>query len=454
MNQGHILIIDDEELQRTVLAGFFRKKGFEIATAESADEGVAIFESQSIDLVLTDYRMPGGTGLDVLHAVKRVNPSVPLILITAYGNIEGAVEAMRDGAFDYISKPVKLDMLSEIVEKALEQRQVYLENQVIVDSAEGTFHLEGLVAESSVMQTALNVSARAAQSDATVLILGETGTGKEVIARAIHKASLRSKKAFLAVNCGALAEGLLESELFGHEKGAFTDANTRRIGRFEEADGGTLFLDEVGDLSMGLQVKLLRVLQEGEFQRVGSNQTLKTDVRVIAATLRDLDRMVREGSFREDLFYRLNVITVRIPPLRSRREDISALAETFLKYYAQKNKKEIKGFSRETMDVLLRHSYPGNVRELENAIERAVVMARGDVLGINDLPDVIMGGEKKEQRGVPAGSLPDRLEAIERDAIKDAMEKSKGVQSQAARLLGINERNLRYKLKKYGLKGK
>ena len=454
MNQGHILIIDDEEPQRTVLAGFFRKKGFEIATAESADEGVAIFESQSIDLVLTDYRMPGGTGLDVLHAVKRVNPSVPLILITAYGNIEGAVEAMRDGAFDYISKPVKLDMLSEIVEKALEQRQVYLENQAIVDSAEGTFHLEGLVAESSVMQTALNVSARAAQSDATVLVLGETGTGKEVIARAIHKASLRSNKAFWAVNCGALAESLLESELFGHEKGAFTDANTRRIGRFEEADGGTLFLDEVGDLSMGLQVKLLRVLQEGEFQRVGSNQTLKTDVRVIAATLRDLDRMVREGSFREDLFYRLNVITVRIPPLRSRREDISALAETFLKYYGQKNKKEIKGFSRETMDVLLRHSYPGNVRELENAIERAVVMARGDVLGINDLPDVMMGGEKKEQRGVPAGSLPDRLEAIERDAIIEAMEKSKGVQSQAARLLGINERNLRYKLKKYGLKGK
>lgn len=452
MNQGYILIIDDEEPQRTILAGFFRKKGFEIATAESADEGVAIFESQSIDLVLTDYRMPGGTGLDVLHAVKRINPSVPLILITAYGNIEGAVEAMRDGAFDYISKPVKLDMLSEIVEKALEQRQVYLENQAIVDSADGTFHLEGLVAESSVMQTALNVSARAAQSDATVLILGETGTGKEVIARAIHKASLRSKKAFLAVNCGALAEGLLESELFGHEKGAFTDANTRRIGRFEEADGGTLFLDEVGDLSMGLQVKLLRVLQEGEFQRVGSNQTLQTDVRVIAATLRDLDRMVREGSFREDLFYRLNVITVRIPPLRSRREDILGLAETFLTYYGQKNKKEMRGFSKEAMDVFLRHAYPGNVRELENAIERAVVMARGDVLDVDDLPEVMRGASKKEQRAVSVGSLPDRLETIEQEAIEEAMEKANGVQSQAARLLGINERNLRYKLKKYGLK--
>ena len=446
------MIIDDEEPQRTVLAGYLRKKGFEIATAESADAGVAIFESQSVDLVLTDYRMPGGTGLDVLHAVKKINPSVPLILITAYGNIEGAVEAMRDGAFDYISKPVKLNMLTEVVEKALEQHQIYLENQTIIDPDDGTFHLEGLVADSSVMQTALNVSARAAQSDATVLILGETGTGKEVIARAIHKASLRSKKAFLAVNCGALAEGLLESELFGHEKGAFTDASTRRIGRFEEADGGTLFLDEVGDLSMGLQVKLLRVLQEGEFQRVGSNETLQTDVRVIAATLRDLDRMVRDRSFREDLFYRLNVITVRIPPLRSRREDISALAETFLKYYAQKNKKEIKGFSRETMDVLLRHAYPGNVRELENAIERAVVMARGDVLGINDLPEVMRGAEKKEQKSVPSGSLPDRLEAIEQEAIKDAMQKANGVQSQAARLLGINERNLRYKLRKYGLK--
>jgi len=452
MNHGTILIIDDEEPQRTVLAGFLKKKGFEIATAENAREGISIFESQPVDLVLTDYRMPGGTGLDVLHAVKRINPSVPLILITAYGNIEGAVEAMRDGAFDYISKPVKLNMLVAVIEKALEQRLVYLENQTMIDATDDAFYLDGLVAESSVMQAALNVSARAAQSDATVLVLGETGTGKEVIARAIHRASLRSKKAFWAVNCGALAEGLLESELFGHEKGAFTDASTRRIGRFEEADGGTLFLDEVGDISMGLQVKLLRVLQEGEFQRVGSNQTFQTNVRVIAATLRDLDRMVREGSFREDLFYRLNVITVQIPPLRARREDIPALAEAFLKNYAQKNKKKIKGFSKEAMDVLLRHPYPGNVRELENAIERAVVMARGDVLGVNDLPEAMRGALKKEQRTATVGSLPNRLEAMEQEAIEDAMKKAKGVQSQAARLLGINERNLRYKLKKYGLK--
>jgi len=342
--------------------------------------------------------------------------------------------------------------LVAVIEKALEQRVVYLENQTMIDATDDAFYLDGLVAESSVMQAALNVSARAAQSDATVLVLGETGTGKEVIARAIHRASLRSKKAFWAVNCGALAEGLLESELFGHEKGAFTDASTRRIGRFEEADGGTLFLDEVGDISMGLQVKLLRVLQEGEFQRVGSNQTFQTNVRVIAATLRDLDRMVREGSFREDLFYRLNVITVQIPPLRARREDIPALAEAFLKNYAQKNKKKIKGFSKEAMDVLLRHPYPGNVRELENAIERAVVMARGDVLGVNDLPEAMRGALKKEQRTATVGSLPNRLEAMEQEAIEDAMKKAKGVQSQAARLLGINERNLRYKLKKYGLK--
>lgn len=452
MSQGTILIIDDEKAQRTVLAGFLRKKGFDIALAASAKEGISIFESQSIDLIMTDYRMPGGTGLDVLHAVKRINPGVPLILITAYGSIEGAVEAMRDGAFDYISKPVKLNALAEVVERALEQRLVYLENQQIVDQADGTIHLDGLIAESSVMQAALNVSARAAQSDATVLVLGETGTGKEVIARAIHRASKRAKEIFLAVNCGALAEGLLESELFGHEKGAFTDASARRIGRFEEADGGTLFLDEVGDLSPGLQIKMLRVLQEGEFQRVGSNQTLRTDVRVIAATLRDLDLMVRDGSFREDLYYRLNVITVRIPPLRSRREDISALAEGFLKFYMQKNKKEIKGFSKEAMDVLLRHHYPGNVRELENAIERAVVMARGDVLSVNDLPEVMMGDEKKGRRTMPVGSLPDRLEAMEQEAIMEAMKKADGVQSQAARLLGINERNLRYKLSKYRLK--
>lgn len=452
MNQGTLLIIDDEEAQRTVLAGFLRKRGFDIVLAESAESGIAVFEAQSIDLVLTDYRMPGGTGLDVLHAIKKINPNVPLILITAYGSIEGAVEAMRDGAFDYISKPVKLDMLSEIVDSALEQRLVYLENQQLVGEMEGLIHLDGLIAESQVMQSVLNVSARAAQSDATVLVLGETGTGKEVIARAIHRASERADKTFLAVNCGALAEGLLESELFGHEKGAFTDASSRRIGRFEEANGGTLFLDEVGDLSQGLQVKLLRVLQEGEFQRVGSNQTLKTDVRVIAATLRNLDRMVRDGTFREDLFYRLNVITIHIPPLRSRREDILALAEGFLQYHIKKNRKEIKGFSKEAMDVLMRYAYPGNVRELENAIERAVVMARGKVLGVADLPEVMVGGKMKGQRAVPAGSLPDRLEALEQETIRDAMEKADGVQSQAARLLGINERNLRYKLRKYGLK--
>ena len=454
MGMETILIVDDEAPQRKVLAGFLSKKGFQVEAAGNAAEGIAIFEKDRVDLVLTDYRMPGGTGLDVLLAVRRINPNVPLILITAYGSIDGAVEAMQDGAFDYITKPINLKRLEQAIRRGLQQRTMQIENQRLVDHLDVPSHLDGFVSESSRMQEALSIAARAAASNATVLILGETGTGKEVIARAVHRASGRKAGAFLAVNCAALAEGLLESELFGHEKGAFTGADVRRLGRFEEADGGTLLLDELGDISTAMQVKLLRVLQEGEFQRVGSSRTIRTDVRVIGATHRDLAGMVKVGSFREDLFYRLNVIAIRVPPLRERREDIPALAEGFLAYYAERNGRKLGGIAREAMDLLVRHSYPGNVRELENAIERAVVMARGSVLDAADLPEAISGkGEGRKMSSLPsAGSLPDRLETMEREAIQEAMEQAGGVQSRAARLLGMNERNLRYKLKKYGLK--
>lgn len=449
-----ILIVDDEAVQREVLGGFLRKKQYRTAEAGGVVEGIALFGSEQPDLVLTDYRMPDGNGLEVLEAVRGRNPEVPVILITAYATIEGAVEAMRGGAFDYVTKPVKLDALDKVVGNALRHRRVRSESRVLTEGARSHTVVEGIVAESAAMQEVLSVAGKSSASDATVLVLGETGTGKEVVARAIHAASGRRTGPFVPVNCAALAEGVLESELFGHEKGAFTGADTQRAGRFEEAEGGTLFLDEVGDIPASVQVKLLRVIQEGTFERVGSSQPVRTDARLIAATHRDLEDLVRKGRFREDLYYRLNVIPVRVPALRNRREDIQPLASLFLGIYARRNGRDLAGFTRQAIDVLVSHDYPGNVRELENAIERGVVLAAGKALDLEDLPEAMRRGARPGGApDLPAeGSLPDRLEAIERQAIVEALDKANGVQSRAARLLGINERNLRYKLKKYGLK--
>lgn len=456
MSNGTILVIEDEKAQLQTLTGFLQKQRFDVIGSSSGAEGIEIARERNIDLVLTDYRMPDKDGLEVLREIKNINPEIVVILMTAYGTEEIAVQAMKEGAFDYLTKPIlNLDELEIIVRKALERKQLVSENVELRRQLEGRYHFHEIVSGSAGMEEVINTAGRAARSKATVLVRGESGTGKELIARAIHYTSPRKDGPFVAVNCAALSESLLESELFGHEKGAFTGADRQRTGRFEQANGGTLFIDEVGDIPLSTQVKLLRVLQEREFERVGGNETIKVDVRVIAATNKDLEEMVENDEFREDLFYRLNVISIRIPPLRERRGDISPLISHFISRYAVENDKEIEGVSREAMDVLMKYDYPGNVRELENAIERAVVMARGTLITAEDLPVHIRStrSESESEYGSFAGeSLPEMVENLERHLIADALAESDGNQSKAAELLGISERNLRYKLKKYNMK--
>jgi DNA-binding NtrC family response regulator len=455
MNNGTILVIEDETAQLQTLTGFLQKQRFDVIGSSSGAEGIEIARERNIDLVMTDYRMPDKDGLEVLREIKSINPEIVVIFMTAYGTEEIAVQAMKEGAFDYLTKPIYLDELEIIVRKALERKQLVSENVELRRQLEGRYHFHEIVSGSAEMEEVINTAGRAARSKATVLVRGESGTGKELIARAIHYTSPRKDKPFVAVNCAALSENLLESELFGHEKGAFTGADRQHKGRFEQADGGTLFIDEVGDIPLSTQVKLLRVLQEREFERVGGNETIKVDVRVIAATNKDLEEMVENDEFREDLFYRLNVISIRIPPLRERRSDILPLISHFISRYAVENDKEIEGVSKEAMDVLMKYDYPGNVRELENAIERSVVMARGAIVIAEDLPVHIRSIRNESESGygsVVGKSLPEMVENLERHLIADALAEAEGNQSKAAESLGISERNLRYKLKKYNMK--
>jgi two-component system NtrC family response regulator len=445
-----ILVVDDEESQRRVLAGFLRKRGYEALDAGSVAQALELAASRTLDLVVSDLRMPGATGLDLLDGLRRINPEIPVVLLTAFGTVASAVDAMKRGAADYLTKPVDLDELELLVSRTLERRALVSENRELRRQVESRYRLAGLETESPRMAEAISIAARAAQSRATVLVRGESGTGKELIARAVHFASPRARGPLVAVNVAALPETLLESELFGHERGAFTGADRERRGRFELADGGTLFLDEIGDLPKGTQVKLLRVLQEQAFERLGGTRTLKVDVRVIAATHRDLPAMVRSGDFREDLYYRLNVVSIELPPLRERREDVPMLVDLFLKRFADEAGAPPKAVSREAMDLLLKHSYPGNVRELENVMHRAVVLARGDVLIAADLPPALHGLAAEPMP--PGGSsLTEQLAALEKRLILDALQRAGGVQTRAARLLGISERHLRYRLRKHGL---
>jgi two-component system NtrC family response regulator len=369
-------------------------------------------------------------------------------VITAYGTVDTAVAAIKSGAADYLTKPVNLDELLYRIEQVRERRRLLTENRELREALQTHHRIEGIIGEGRRMVEVLSLARRVAPSEATVLIRGESGTGKELIAKAIHYGSPRPSGPMIRVNCAALPETLLESELFGHEKGAFTGAVASRKGRFELADNGSLFLDEIGDLPLPLQAKLLRVLQEREFERVGSSKPIRVNVRILAATHRDLEALVKAGQFREDLYYRLNVVTIVLPPLRERREDIALLMDHFLQLFAKKNHKTIRGFTREARDVLLRYDYPGNVRELENIIERAVVLTRDDVVGRADLPlsTQTLEGEEGKQ-----ASLPAVMEGLERRMIREALVRSGGVQTRAAEMLGISERALRYKLNKYGL---
>jgi DNA-binding NtrC family response regulator len=444
-----LLVVDDEPLQLELVRGFLTKRGFEVETAADGEQALERFRRARVDVVLTDQKMPGMSGLELIPAVRAIDPDVAVIVITAYGTIEDAVAAIKAGATDYLTKPVNLDALLHRLAQVRERQRLVAENRELREALRERHRVEGIVGESGAMQDVLSLVARVAPSDATVLIRGESGTGKELIARAIHHASRRHAGPLVTVNCAALPETLLEAELFGHEKGAFTGASLARRGRFETAHGGTLFLDEIGDVPLHLQVKLLRVLQEREVERLGSSRPVPVDVRLLAATHRDLEALVREGRFRDDLYYRINVVTITVPPLRERRDDIPPLLERFLAKVARANGKTIRGLSREARDLLLRYDYPGNVRELENLVERAVVLSRDDVIGVGDLPLSVRAAER-DDAGTPA-SLPAAVEGLERRMIDDAMKRADGVQTRAAELLGIGERVLRYKLKKYGL---
>jgi two-component system NtrC family response regulator len=444
-----ILVVDDEQTQLELIGGFLKKQGFEAVLAQSGDKALKIIRSEPIDLVLTDQKMPDMSGLDLLKALRAINPELSVIVITAYGTVETAVSAIKAGATDYLTKPVDLDEMRYRIEQVRERRRLLSENRDLREALQKHHRIEGIIGESGRMLEVFSLVRRVAPSEATVLIRGESGTGKEIIAKAIHYASPRSSAPLIRVNCAALPETLLESELFGHEKGAFTGAFATRKGRFELADGGSLFLDEIGDLSLPLQAKLLRVLQEREFERLGSSRPIPVNVRILAATHRDLEVLVKAGQFRDDLYFRLNVVTIILPPLRERREDVPMLMDHFLRVFAEKNRKTIRGFTQEAREVLLRYDYPGNVRELENIIERAVVLTRDDVIGRADLPLTMEELEGKENE---EASLPAAVEGIERRMIREALVRSNGVQTRAAELLGISERALRYKLSKYGLR--
>lgn len=453
MKEYSILIVDDEDTQRSILKGYLEKKNYRIYTASSGNEGIEMVRKNLIDIVLSDFKMPDKTGLEVLEEVKKINPEISFVIITAYGTVENAVKAMKLGAFDYISKPVDLDELEFLIERIIENKNLKSEIQILKNQLQEKFKIDSFISQSPKMEEVLSIASRAADSKATVLITGESGTGKEVLAKSIHYASSRKNNSFIAVNIPALPETLLESELFGHEKGAFTGAEKSKKGRFELADGGTIFLDEIGDIPLNLQVKLLRVLQEHKIERLGSTESLDIDVRIIAATHQNLEQKIKDGSFREDLYYRLNIVSLHIPPLRERREDIIPLIENFVKKYCEENQKKNLTLSKEAMDLLVKYNFPGNVRELENIIERAVVLSRGTIITVNDLPNVVKGFKaEKEILVSDEMSLIEQVEALEKKLIYDALTKANGNQSQAGRMLGLTERNLRYKMQKYGIK--
>jgi len=439
-----ILVVDDDIAVREALSKILAKEGYRVLTAEDGQAGLALLRREPVHVLLADLKMPKLSGLDLLKAAKAVRPEVEVIVITGYGSIEEAVLAMKEGAYDFITKPFKRVDLDKAIRKALEKQALVVKTRELERELEALQRSSDIIASSPAMHKVLQLVEQVAPSSATILIQGESGTGKELIANAIHRLSHRRDKPFIKVNCAAIPETLLESELFGYEKGAFTGASARKEGRFELADGGTMFLDEVGDLSLATQAKLLRVLQEGEFEHLGGTRTIKVDVRLVAATNKDLVQAVKEKTFREDLFYRLNVIAVSIPPLRERREDIPLLAHHFLRTYARKNEKEVEGFSKEALDLLIEYPWPGNVRELENAIERAVVLARGKVITLLDLPETVHPAKAGERViAIPIGTP---LEEAERQLIQETLQHARGDKALAAKILGIASRTIYRKL--------
>src|SRR5213592_3787792 len=447
---GRILIADDHDSLRRGLAQAIAEAGHEIEEAPNGNAAIEKLHEGFFDVVVSDLKMGGSSGLEVLKTAKQLHPSTAVILMTAFGSVHTAVEAIKSGAFDYVQKPFEIEEMEVKIEKALEMRRMQHQIDYLRHAQGDIYDFERIIGSSGALEKVLGVVKKVAKSNTTVLIRGETGTGKELIAGAIHHNSLRTSRNFVKVNCAALQENLLESELFGHEKGAFTGADKQRIGRFEQADGGTLFLDEIGDMSASTQAKILRVLQEHEFERLGGTRTLRVDVRLIAATNRNLSQMVASGQFREDLYYRLNVVSIEMPALRERKDDIHQLATFFLKRFAGELKKRVDGIGADAQKLLMRYNWPGNIRELENAIERAVLLTEGPQLTSSDLSLGELTTGQPSGDANPVVKIPPTgiaLEEIERQAIIEALKMSNWVQKDAAELLSISPRVMNYKIK-------
>ncbi len=439
-----ILVVDDDASHRIMLQTLLTGWGYDVSQADDGDKAVEAVRAKPFDLVLMDIRMIRVSGIAALEQIKNFNPAIPVILMTAYASVETAVGALKRGAYDYLTKPLDFDELRHAIDRALEHRDLKEENLILKETLGRNFDRRNIIGRSPVMTKLLETVAQVAPTEATVLITGESGTGKEIIAGAIHFNSPRRDRPFVRLNCAALTETLLDAELFGHEKGAFTGADRRKEGKFRQADGGTLFLDEVSEMSLAMQVKLLRVLQEREFTRVGGEEVVRVDVRIIAATNKDLTAAVSAGTFRMDLFYRLNVVTLRVPPLRERREDIPLLAQQFLTFFAERNNKAIRGFTPQAMDRLVRYDWPGNVRELMNTIERGVVLARTEYFPEDELAPLFPGS-------AIADAPLDDLASVEKATIIRTLREAGNNKSEAARRLGITRRTLHKKLKSYGM---
>ena len=456
MSEIKILVVDDEEKIREYFSEFLLHEGFEVDTAENGEVAVNMLFDNFYDVALIDLNMPKVDGMTVLKKLVSQHPDTIGIIMTGYATIRNAVETMKIGAYDYLAKPVKMEEVLMVIKRALEFRDLRWENLALKKQLKKKYKFENFVGDSLQMNKVFRIIEKVADTDSTVLILGESGTGKELVAKAIHYHSWRRDKPLIPVNCGAIPEELLESELFGHEKGAFTNAIRTRIGRFELANGGTIFLDEVAEMSPHLQVKLLRILQEQEFERLGGTKTIKCDVRILAATNKDLDKLVEKGSFREDLYYRLRVIPIEIPPLRERRSDIPLLVHHFLEIMKKAKKKKIKGISKEAMKDLLNYDWPGNVRELENIVERMVILTENDHLSVEDLPEKVAQGSTPDatiQTVIPdeGFSLSNAINEYEKQLIINALEKSDWVKNRAAKLLKMNRTTLVEKIKKQGI---
>jgi two-component system response regulator HydG len=446
-----ILVVDDESSHRQMIEAVLSAEGYEISQADDGQTAIVAVEDRFYDLVIMDIRMPKISGIEALKKIKAISPGIPIIIMTAYASVGNAVEALKSGAYDYLIKPLDIEELKILVVKALRFRQLEQENVYLKERLNDRFDFSRILGRSPAMNSLFETMALVAPSEATVLIVGDSGTGKELIASAVHQNSPRKDRPLIKVNCAALPETLLESELFGHEKGAFTGAIARKQGRFQLAHKSSIFLDEIAEMAPATQAKILRVLQEREFEPVGSSQTFKVDTRIIAATNKNLEEEIKAGRFREDLYYRINVVTLVVPPVRERREDIPLLADFFLKQYAEKNNRLIKGFTPRAVDLLMRYDWPGNVRELENVVERAVIMARGDMITPLEFPDVLQDLDEEAKASPLALTAGRSLKEVEKVMILRTLEETGGNRTHAARILGISRRTLQLKLKEYGI---